>query len=265
MRSGLYEGQMMHRRHEHPATGNVAHNFGYRVALPYLFLDELDAVAGMHPLWSSHRPNAVWFRRSDYLGDPAVPLDETVRDAAERQLGRRPKGPIAMLAHLRTWGWSFNPIALYYCFGESGKEVDALVIEVTSTPWLERHVYAVDGAVGRHRFPKAMHVSPFMGMDHDYVLDWSLPTETLSVHLGNRVGDDRLFDASMTLRRHELSKETLGRLVWHHPQPPYRGTAAIYRQAIALARRGAPFHARSKPAQPARVPILTHERSTANG
>ena len=142
-----------------------------------MFLDELDEVADLHPMWSAHRPNAVWFRRADYLGDPAVMLDAAVRDAAEERLGRRPSGPIAMLGHLRTWGWLFNPVTFYFCFNPYDMEVDAVVAEVTSTPWHERHVYTVDGGTEEHRFAKAMHVSPFLAMDHDYVMSWSTPGE----------------------------------------------------------------------------------------
>ena len=242
MRSGIYEGFVTHRRHATDATGNVAHRFRYPVTLPYLFLDELDEVADLHPMWSVGRPNAVWFRRADYLGDPAVTLDAAVRDGAEQRLGRRPSGPIAMLGHLRTWGWLFNPVTFYFCFNPNDMQVDIVVAEVTSTPWHERHVYAVGGDTEEHRFAKAMHVSPFLGMDHDYVMSWSTPGEHISVHLGNRRGSDRLLDAWLTLHRREPTRRELGHLVWRRPLQTYGVSAGIYRQALALARKGAPFH-----------------------
>ena len=34
--------------------------------------------------------------------------------------GDRPAGPIGLLTHLRTWGWLFNPISVYYCFEPTG-------------------------------------------------------------------------------------------------------------------------------------------------
>jgi len=216
--------------------------------MPLLFLDEVDEVMGRHRLWSGRRPAPVWFRRADYLaglggtGRARGPLDEAVRDVVEERLGRRPTGRVAMLAHLRTWGWLFNPITLYYCFGPDGHDVDALLIEVTSTPWRERHVYALDGSAGEHRFAKVMHVSPFMGMDHDYVMSSTVPGETVSVRLGNRRGDARVFDAVLALRRLEPTHRELSRMVWRRPWQTYGISAAIYRQAITLARRGAAFH-----------------------
>jgi uncharacterized protein len=226
--------------------------------MPLLFLDEVDEVMGRHPLWSSRRPAPIWFRRTDYLVDwggpsrPTGPLDEAVREVVEERLGRRPAGRVAVLAHVRTWGWLFNPISLYYCFGPDGRDVDAVAVEVTSTPWKDRHVYALDGGAGEHRFAKAMHVSPFMGMDHDYVMSSSVPGETVSVRLGNRRGGARVFDAALELRRLEPTRRELGRLVWRRPLQTYGVSAAIYRQALTLARRGAAFHphpgARSCPA-----------------
>jgi DUF1365 family protein len=265
MRSGIYEGTVTHRRHAGEATGNIAHGFQHAVTLPYLFLDELDEVADLHPMWSARYPNAVWFRRADYLGDPAVPLDVAVRDAAHERLGRRPSGPIAMLGHLRTWGWLFNPITLYYCFDPKGTRVEVLVSEVTNTPWHERHVYALDGGERQHRIAKAMHVSPYLGMDHDYVMSWSMPGERLSVHLGNRRGADRLFDAALTLKRRELSRRELGRLVWRRPLQTYGVSAGIYRQAMALARKGAPFHPHPRPAAGSIRDVDCNAKSAAHG
>lgn len=55
-----------------------------------LDLAEVDAVCRLHPLWSEECPNADSFRRRDYLGDPAIPLDVAVRDLVEERSGTRP-------------------------------------------------------------------------------------------------------------------------------------------------------------------------------
>ena len=57
----------------------------------------------------------------------------------------RPDGPIAMLTQLRTWGWLFNPITIYYCFDRTGTTVARAVVEVTNTPWHERAAYVLPG------------------------------------------------------------------------------------------------------------------------
>jgi DUF1365 family protein len=242
VKSALYEGTITHRRHATAATANVAHDFRYSTLTPLLFLDELDALAAMHPRWSATGANAAWFRRRDYLGDASVPLDTAVRDEVAKQSRRRPTGDIAMLGHVRLWGWLFNPLCVYYCFDESGQRVDQILLEVRNTPWHERHLYVLDGASTYHRFAKAMHVSPFLGMDHEYVLTWSAPGDHLSLHLGNRRGEERIFDAALSLTRREITAATLGALVWRRPFQTLGVSAGIYRQALRLWRKNAPLY-----------------------
>jgi DUF1365 family protein len=246
MRSSIYEGVVLHRRLATSQTGGVAHDFAHHVTMALVFLDEIDELFAVHPLWSTQRWRPVRFSRTDYLGDPTVPLDDAVRAAVYDQLGRRPTGPVAMLANLRTWGWLFNPLSVYYCYDEDGVEVDAIVLEVTSTPWHERHVYVIDGADRRSRFAKEMHVSPFMGMDLDYVLNWTAPGERLRLHLGNRHESTHVFDASIDLERRDATRRSLGDMVWRHPLQTYSVSANIYHQAIHLFVKGAPFLPRAR-------------------
>jgi DUF1365 family protein len=44
-----------------------------------------------------------------------------------------------MLTLLRNFGYYFSPLNLYFCFGGGGHVVQAIVAEVTNTPWLEKH------------------------------------------------------------------------------------------------------------------------------
>jgi uncharacterized protein len=244
--SAIYEGTLRHRR-----LGPHHHAFAVRVAMPYLDLDELDDVFAHHPLWSVERLNAVSFRRTDFLGDPAVPLATVVRDLVEARTGRRPTGPVRMLAHVRTWGWVFNPIAIYFCMDEPGKRVEALVLDVTNTPWHEHHAYVVDGGEGELRFPKELHVSPFLGMDHEYRLQISGPGDRLVVRLALLKGSDVAFDASLALRRREVTRASLGRVLWRYPLLTLRVSTGIYGQALRLLAKGAPFHPNPTRCQPA--------------
>ena len=176
----------------------------------------------------------------------ATPLDEAVRTVVHERIGRRLEGPIAVLTNLRTWGWLFSPLSVYYCYDAAGSEIDAVVLEVTSTPWHERHVYVIDGADAHHRFAKEMHVSPFMGMDHDYVVNWTVPNERLTLHLGLRHGSAHDFDAGLDLERRAITRRSMSAVVWRHPLRSYSVSAGIYFQALRLFIKRAPFHPRSK-------------------
>ena len=197
--SCLYEGVVRHRRAE------PSKEFRHRVALAYLDLDELPDLLGGRLVDPS--PGIVRFHRDDYLGDQEVPLREAVAELVEDRTGRRPDGPIRLLAGLRSFGICFNPVAFYYCMDAGGARAETLVAEVTNTPWGERHAYVLPGGGGR--FPKALHVSPFFGMDHTYSCRASLPGSALSVHVQSERAGERAFDATLSLRRRELTHRSL--------------------------------------------------------
>ena len=74
------------------------------------------------PLYSARRRAPARFRRADYLGDPARPLDECARDAVEAADRRAaPAGPVRLLTGLRYLGHTFNPVSFYYCFDPTGR------------------------------------------------------------------------------------------------------------------------------------------------
>ena len=237
--SCAYVGSIRHRR------ADPQHEFSYPIFLPYLDLEELPQVLRATRLWSDRRPALARFRRSDFLGDPSVPLADAARSVARRVTGAEAAGPVRMLAGLRYFGHSFNPVSFYYCFRPGGEELDAVVAEVTNTPWGERHAYAVaadGGPVVRGQVEKAFHVSPLMGMDHEYDLRVTNPGRTLSVHIVSTGGGKRAFDATLSLERHELGPGTLDRMLVRYPAMTARVIASIYFEAARLRLKGARYH-----------------------
>jgi len=236
LRSGIYEGLVIHHRHV-----PVEHRFTYRIALVLLDLSEIDTVCRLHPLWSNERRNVVTFNRADFLGDPDVPLDAAVRDLVEGSTGTRPVGPISVLTQLRTWGWLFNPITTYYCYDDTGTAVTSIVVEVTNTPWHERTAYVLDGT-GTHRVAKGMHVSPFLPMDVDYHVTWTTPGEELHLDIEVASHGKTVFSAGLALRRSMLNRRNAIGLLVRHPAIPMRVSLAIYRKAVALFLARVPFY-----------------------
>ena len=236
LRSGIYEGRVVHHRHT-----PVDHRFTYRIALVLLDLSEVDAICRLHPLWSEEGRNVVSFHRADYLGDPSVPLDVAVRDLVEERTGNRPNGPISVLTQLRTWGWLFNPITTYYCYDPAGITVTTTVVEVTNTPWHERTAYVLDG-IGTHQVAKGMHVSPFLPMRLTHRFTIGAPGDHLTLAIDDLDGDELVFGASMALTRHPAGRTALSRLLWRFPFMTLQVSLGIYRQALAIRRKGVPFH-----------------------
>ena len=187
------------------------------------------------------------FRRSDYLGDPDVELADAVRALVERQTGSAPAGPIRVLTHLRTFGHCFNPVSFYYCFTPQ-EQLEAVVAEVTSTPWGERHAYVLErsreGPVLAASFAKKLHVSPFMGMEQCYTLRAVAPGARLAVHIESHELGALAFDATLALRRAPLSSRGLARVTARYPAATLRMLALIYGHALALKLKGVPLHPR---------------------
>jgi DUF1365 family protein len=244
MESAVYQGLVRHRR-----FAPRSHAFRYRLFMLYLDLDELETVFRDRWLWSIERANLASFRRSDYLDRGTAPLADAARSLASEHVGRRLTGPVRMLSHLRYLGYSFNPVTFYYCFNTSGAALEAVIAEITNTPWNERHCYVIDALAegsrercARGSFDKAFHVSPFMPMDHRYDWRFSAPGRKLGVHMVNRHRGETVFDASLTMRRRPLSGPVLARMLATHLPMTWLVIGAIYWQALRLRLKKIPFH-----------------------
>ncbi len=260
LRSALYRGPLHHAR-----TDATPHAFTTEVTLAWLALEELPHALDAHPFWSARHPAPIRFRRRDFHGDPTMPLDEAVRATVARHTGERPEGPVRLLAGLRTWAWSFNPIAFYVVLDPERTRVETLVAEVTNTPWHERHAYVLPiGATEQAepiRFPKALHVSPFQDLDLDHALRFTeFGADRLRIQMDDLRGDDHLFTAALRLDRLPLDRGSMADVLRRNPLGAQRVSAGIYRQARRLKAKGAPFRR-----HPDRARIHRVGRATSSG
>jgi len=244
MESFLYEGTLRHRRFVAPRR-----DFDVSLFMAYLDLGELESVFAGRWLWSTGAPNLAWFRRADHYGDPAVPLDESIRGLVAERTGARPEGPIRLLTHLRYLGHCFNPVSFYYCFARDGRTVETIVAEVSNTPWKERHMYVLPESTNlgsadhkHYDFRKDFHVSPFLAMDMDYGWRFGSPGERLWAHMENRQNGERVFEATLSLRRRPITGVELARTLAFRPAMTVKVVASIYYQALLLWLRRATFY-----------------------
>ena len=258
MHSCIYEGTIRHRRFRpQPNT------FQYRLFFMFLDLDELPDLFDIHPLWSFEKSNIASFRRRDHFGDAAIPLDQTVQDLVEEQLGKRPQGPIRLLTHLRYFGHCFNPASFYYCYDAADSRVDTIVVEIHNTPWGERHCYVLGTEKNehpiedwrRHRFAKAFHVSPFIDIDIHYDSRFRVPDDSIRVHMIDYEKGEKLFDASLALQKQSISRQALTRVLLRYPVMTGKVVFLIYWQALRLLLKKTPVftHPKKRGLSPKRI------------
>jgi len=283
MHSCLFEGWVQHRRHQ-----PVQHQFRYPLYMLYFDLDELETVFAGAKLWSTSRPAPMWLRRRDHVfnNHRDEPLRETIEEIIHRSGRTPPAGAIRMLTGLRCMGFLVNPVTFFYCFNKDNR-LETVVAEVQNTPWRERHCYVLDPFDRQSTSPKVFHVSPFMPMELRYRWRITEPASGLTVRIENLPGaagspgdtdhepagavDNRttlkpVFDATLHMKRSEITAGSLNRLFWRRPMMTWRVAAGIYWQAFRLWRKSAPFHKHPGGAPPHRIiesaPVRRVENNT---
>ncbi|MGI9202212.1 MAG: DUF1365 domain-containing protein [Woeseiaceae bacterium] len=250
MKSCIYEGRVSHTRLQ-----PINHGFDYRLFMMYIDLDELPFIFERFWFWSVKRPAIARFRRERHAG--SGDLKSAINDMVEKELGFRPAGPVRLLTNFSYFGYWFNPVSFYYCFAADGETVEAVVVEVNNTPWGEQHCYVescrrkqATKKTWRFDVAKKMHVSPFMPMDVHYTWVLSAPADSASVFMANRVSGERVFKATLNLKRKELSSTSLAGALCRFPFQTLTTVIAIHWQALRLWLK--------------RVPIYPHpEKATA--
>ena len=257
MTSCLYTGWVRHRRH-HPRI----HDFRYRLFLAYLDLDELDLIGRTVRPFSVNRWNLWSFFDRDHVdGRPGATAGKVRRLLAQHGIALD-GGAIRLLTQCRVLGYVFNPLSLYYCH-HAGGALAAVVAEVDNT-FGERHLYllagrrASRGATARFRAAKAMHVSPFLGMDCTYDFTLAPVGERLAVGIVQHEAGRRVLDAQLWGRRTPLTTRTVAGALLRYPFVTMKTIAAIHVQAGRLYLKGTPVwsHPGPTPAQRTRHDLL---------
>lgn len=234
MHSKIYVGQVSHSRHR-----PERHHFTYKTFMMYLDLDELPTLFDRYLLWSSKRFNLAYFDRSKHVGDNNKSLKASVQELVYQKTAKELSGPVRLLTNMTYFGYGFNPVSFYYCFDKSGDHVEAIVAEVTNTPWGEQYCYVLPSDKASndthiHELVKEFHVSPFNPMDHHYWWSLNHPGERLDVHMKNYSDNQLVFDAALSLREQSITHPVMAKILLKFPFMTMKIIFAIYYEALKL-------------------------------
>lgn len=243
LNSRIFEGYVRHRRFV-----DVAHEFQYKLFMIYLDLDELDTLFDPYFFWSKKGFNLAAFRRNKYLGGGEQSLLEAVKTRIEDLSGIMPDR-VTLLTNLAYYGYCFNPISLYFCWHQ--EKLTHCIAEVTNTPWGDQHAYvlpaeAMKPGVYRMQFQKAMHVSPFLGMNYEYHMQCKHDADQLIVQLENWQADKKHFDATLSLHARPINSKNMALMLLKYPFMTGKVIAAIHWQALRLFKKRAKFYPHPK-------------------
>jgi DUF1365 family protein len=220
----VYVGRVSHTR-----LVPVVHSFNYPLFMAAIDLEEAEQLWGSNSTWALLWPlsTIIQFRSTDHYkngeGGEGSLVEKTFSHLKERtnQEFSLRTHRVVLLTHLSYYGYCFNPVSFYYILNRQHGNADAIVVEVSNTPWNEMHTYVLHPESGdlesvkqsleetNYVFPKSFHVSPFMAMQ--YLYDWTFHEWNncvVRIHASMKRNDTVEFTASVQLVRQPLSHIT---------------------------------------------------------
>jgi DUF1365 family protein len=258
--SYIYRGEISHRR-----FSPKAHSFAYKLYMLALDVDEMESKQCPKGIFGFSWFNLLRFYEKDYLkGEPECLKQRIKNKVAALSTGKDGTAEISritMLVQVRCLGLYFSPANFYFCY-DSNENCRQVLVEVSNTPWNERHYYLVpleqsnNEKSAAHMSNKNFHVSPFMDLNMRY--QWLIKppmanNDKLLVRIENHLNADKnvdsrkagskqkIFDATMNLSKMPFTGQALWRLWCNLPVMTFKIVLGIYWQALRLFIKRIPF------------------------
>ena len=210
--SSIYNGQVIHKRFK-----PKVHYFKYNVFSLLIDLSELDQLDKKINLFSYNRFNLVSFYDKDHGDRNGTSLIEWVNKNLEKNKISTENISIKLLCYPRIFGYVFNPLSVFYCYGDN--KLKAIFYEVKNT-FNEQHTYLfkVTGTDEiTQKCKKKFYVSPFMDMETFYNFKLIDPQEKLSVFIKQTDHEGTILTATQTGVRKEFNLKQLIINIFKYP------------------------------------------------
>lgn len=251
--ASLYSGKVMHARMK-----PKAHRFSYSVYSLLIDLDRLNEAAAQSALFSVNRFNLFAFHERDFGAGDARGLRAYVSRALARAGMAEGCASVLLLCYPRLFGFAFNPLAIYYCFGADGA-LSALIYEVRNT-FGEKHSYVAPVKPGEADAPgvrqardKLFYVSPFLDMALRYRFRLSRPGPALHVRILESDAEGPILAATFAGVQEKLATGSLIRAFFAVPLLTFKVVAGIHYEALKLWLKGVSVKTRPAPPPPLSV------------
>ena len=236
--AALYVGDVMHAR-----LKPVGHRFSYRVMSLLIDLDRLEVADRQTPLFGVNRRALYSFHEADHGDRDGSSLRlYAQRCAAEHGIDLT-GGRVLLLCYPRLFGYTFNPLSVYYCYRADGQPA-LLIYEVRNT-FGYIHAYVLPVTYGdispagiRQTQDKRFYVSPFVEMAMRYHFRVMLPQDRVKLRILETNSEGPLLSATFNGHRRILTTQELLRSFFSLPMVTLKIMAAIHWEALRLWLKG---------------------------
>ena len=236
--AALYVGDVVHAR-----LKPVGHRFSYRVMSLLIDLDRLEVADRQTRLFGVNRRALYSFHEADHGDRDGSSLRlYAQRCAAEHGIDLT-GGRVLLLCYPRLFGYTFNPLSVYYCYRADGQPA-LLIYEVRNT-FGDIHAYVLPVTRGdispagiRQTQDKRFYVSPFVEMAMRYHFRVMLPQDRVKLRILETNSEGPLLSATFNGQRRILTTRELLRSFFSLPLVTLKIIAAIHWEALRLWLKG---------------------------
>lgn len=237
--AALYFGDVMHAR-----LKPMGHRFSYRVFSLLIDLDRLDDADRMSRLFGVNRAALYSFHERDHGERDGSSLRAYANRRAREKGVDLEGGQIQLLCYPRLFGYTFNPLSVYFCTRADGT-LAMLIYEVRNT-FGDIHSYALavrDGELSqagvRQEQNKLFYVSPFIEMAMRYYFRVTPPEDFVKLRILETDAEGPVLSATFSGKREPLTSLSLLRAFVSLPLVTFKILAAIHWEALRLWIKGA--------------------------
>jgi DUF1365 family protein len=250
----LYRGLVMHQR-----MRPKSHRFSYRVYSVLMDLDRQEDIGRLSPALSHNRWNLFSVHDKDH-----GPADgSALRPWADAMLAKggleTRAAKIMLLCYPRILGAVFNPLSVYYAYGDDDQLV-GVIYEVRNT-FGERHAYVAKVEPGqyspaglRQTRAKLFYVSPLMDMDMRYHFNLKPPGDAITIRILEHDQKGPILSATFHGEAVPVSTRTLFGEALRVPFLTAKVVGAIHYEALRLWLKG--IKLRDRPSAPPRFSVV---------